>query len=66
MVALKINLGGQEIISTWVLKEETNIQKKGKSMGITIIKIRMKKNKLNQKGLFMLPAPKAQILRAAS
>jgi hypothetical protein len=44
MVALKTNFGGQEMMSTWVLREDMNIHKKGKIMGITMSRINMKKN----------------------
>jgi hypothetical protein len=43
MVALKINFGGQEMMSTWVLKEDINIHRKGKIMGITMMRINVKK-----------------------
>jgi len=46
MVGLKINFGGQWTMSTCVLNEDINIQKKGKIMGITMSKIRIRKSSL--------------------
>ena len=54
MVGVKINLGGHEIISTCVFIEEINIQKKGKIVGITMTKIRIKNNNLYINGVFIL------------
>jgi hypothetical protein len=51
-VASNINFGGQEIISTWVLKEDMNIHKKGKTMGMRITNINMKKKSLKAQDFF--------------
>jgi hypothetical protein len=54
-VGVKINFGGQWIISTWVLNEDMNIQTKGKIMGITMIKTRIKKAVLTKMVFSSLP-----------
>jgi hypothetical protein len=42
-------------MSTWVLKEEINIHRKGKIMGISIAIIKMKKNNLKIIVFFTAP-----------
>jgi hypothetical protein len=52
-VGVKIIFGGHEIISTWVLKDDINIHRKGKSIGITISRIRRTKAIFKNKGFFI-------------
>ena len=58
-----MNFGGQWIISTWVLNEDINIQKKGKSIGITMNKTRMRKSSLNINGTFIFYFYNSNFLR---
>jgi hypothetical protein len=49
----KRSLGGQDTMSTWVLKEELSIQKKGKSTGMAMQTRRTRKPALRGKEVFM-------------